>query len=238
MPICWYCTFDWEHTKEKLLALPALYDIGLQDKCFNPFVFWFWYFSAIWQGAVLLFLTFYTLDESESEKLQYNLDDKEESKTISGSLDLNGVFIFQAIVVAVNIKIFIQSNTFSLLSVFWQFGSIAMFYIFFYLFNAHPDLDLFDLMPTLFSFESQYLLLFFFMTSYSLIEYGLSIFEKHISNTLEENKQREKKEEDEFVRVQRMSRKRKLTKYEHHGFAFNGADGQDRLITEKIMGRI
>mmetsp|Transcript_41345 Transcript_41345/g.62988 ORF Transcript_41345/g.62988 Transcript_41345/m.62988 type:complete len:160 (-) Transcript_41345:132-611(-) len=64
MPICWFCTFDWEYSKKKLLAQPALYEIGLKDKCFNPYVFWFWYFSAMWQGAVLLFLTFYTLDES------------------------------------------------------------------------------------------------------------------------------------------------------------------------------
>ena len=93
MPICWYCTFDWEHSKIKLLANPHLYDIGLQDKCFNPVVFWFWYFSAVWQGAVLLFLTFSTLSWSESEELSL-IGPVHSKMTISGSLNLNGVFIF------------------------------------------------------------------------------------------------------------------------------------------------
>jgi len=230
MPICWFCTFDWQYSKKKFLSNPQLYDIGLQDKCFNPFVFWIWYFSAIWQGAVLLFLTFTTLGHSESEVLQVGLDEeKDYMKTISGSLNLNGVFIFQAIVVLVNIKIFLQSNTMSCLSLFWQFGSIGLFYLFFFFFSIHPKLDLFSLMPILFSFENQYVLLFFFTTSYSLIEYGMSILEKNISNSIEEMKERERRMEKQERMTQRLSRKRKLTKYERKSHLFTIAFFRQRI---------
>lgn len=40
LPICWFCTFDWQYTKQQLMADPSLYSIGLQDRCFNKFVFW------------------------------------------------------------------------------------------------------------------------------------------------------------------------------------------------------
>lgn len=69
MPICWYATFDYEHDKATLLTDVRLYAIGTQDKCFNPLKFWLWYASATVQGALLLFLTFSTLDESSGTEL-------------------------------------------------------------------------------------------------------------------------------------------------------------------------
>lgn len=54
--------------------------------------------------------------------------DDEGMKPVNGSLYLNGIFIFQAIVVIVNVKIFIHSSTHTWLSLGLQFGSILMFY--------------------------------------------------------------------------------------------------------------
>lgn len=48
LPVCWFCTFDWQFTKEMLLANPALYRIGPRNLCFNNFIFWRWYFYAVW----------------------------------------------------------------------------------------------------------------------------------------------------------------------------------------------
>lgn len=50
-------------------------------------------------------------------------------KPVNGSLFLDGIFIFEAIVVIVNVKIFIHSSTHTWLSLTLQFGSILMFYI-------------------------------------------------------------------------------------------------------------
>lgn len=48
MPVCWFCTFDWQHTKEQLLSNPFYYRIGLKNQCFNSFNFIRWYFYAAW----------------------------------------------------------------------------------------------------------------------------------------------------------------------------------------------
>ena len=72
MPICWYATFDYQHTKEKLLSDSSLYKIGLTDKCFNPFIFWYQYLISILQGGVLLFITYTTLDESAGNQIDLN----------------------------------------------------------------------------------------------------------------------------------------------------------------------
>ena len=98
MPICWFAVFDYEYDKSKLLTDMRLYSIGIHNKCFNTYKFWAWYTMSIVQGAFLLFLTFYTLDESSGEGLNIQtFDDKKKVKdgfTISGTLDINGLFIF------------------------------------------------------------------------------------------------------------------------------------------------
>ena len=50
------------------------------------------------------------------------------------------------------------------------------------------------MMPVLFSFVNQYYLLFFFMTSYILIEYGLNILDLELQNVIQESLYLEKKE--------------------------------------------
>jgi hypothetical protein len=53
----------------------------------------YWY--AIWHGFMLLVLTFYTLDESSGETREYDEETgKWVSKTISGTVMLDGTFIF------------------------------------------------------------------------------------------------------------------------------------------------
>jgi len=114
-------------------------------------------------------------------------------------LIINGVFVFEAIVVLVNVKLFIQTFTHTIGSVIIQFGSIMMFYLFFYYFNTNKIFGLFHMMPVLFSFVNQYYLLFFFMTSYILIEYGLNILDLELQNVIQESLYLEKKEKFERI---------------------------------------
>ena len=165
MPIFWYCTYDWEHPKDVLLTQPKLYNIGLNNMHFNPIVFWFEYFNAIWHGAMLLFLSFYTLSESSSLQLHIDLEGNKIDNMLNGGLDLNGLFIFQAIVVLVNIKLLVHSNTYSPISLFLQLGSIAFFYFVLWVVNLYSTTDLFGLFRVLFNFRNQWFLLFFFTTS-------------------------------------------------------------------------
>lgn len=89
----------------------------------------------------MLWLTFYTFDEGSGE-ISYALGTGNKDVvygTISGSINLNGVFIFQAIVCLVNIKILIKMNHYDLFGVLWILISIGLFYICFYWLNNYKE---------------------------------------------------------------------------------------------------
>ena len=67
LPIMWFAVFDWEFSKEKFLNEPKLYRIGLDDVFFNKWVFWRWFFYAVWQGGLLCAMSFITLDTAQEQ---------------------------------------------------------------------------------------------------------------------------------------------------------------------------
>lgn len=93
----WFAIFDWEHDKETFLTEPIHYRIGLDDVYFNKWVFWRWFFYAVWQGVVLMLISFFTLDTSM------------ENDGKMGGITLDGNFVFAAIVIIVNVKVLISS---------------------------------------------------------------------------------------------------------------------------------
>jgi len=64
LPIMWFAVFDYEHERETLLSKPKLYRIGIKNVYFSTYVFWRWFGYACWQGALLLYLAFYSLDSA------------------------------------------------------------------------------------------------------------------------------------------------------------------------------
>jgi magnesium-transporting ATPase (P-type) len=64
LPIIWFAVFDWEFSKQEFLNNPKLYRVGLDDVFFNKWVFWRWFFYAVWQGILLMEISFYTLDHT------------------------------------------------------------------------------------------------------------------------------------------------------------------------------
>lgn len=97
LPIIWFAVFDWEYDKAQLMRQPKLYRIGLEDVFFNVWVFWRWFFYAVWQGTLLCFLAFYSLDTALSPK------------GMVGCLNNDGNFIFGTIVLVVNLKVLVCS---------------------------------------------------------------------------------------------------------------------------------
>lgn len=140
IPIIWFSSQDWQFVKEELLTNPNCYEIGIQDQLFNPVNFWTNYCSALVHGGLMLWLTFFTFDEASGE-IVWIAENGEKSVegTISGSINLNGVFIFQAIVCLVNLKILIKMNHYDCFGVFWILGSIGLFYICFYWLNSYKN---------------------------------------------------------------------------------------------------
>lgn len=68
-PIMWYGMMDLEHEKEELLKKPKYYKIGLKDELFNKFVFWRWIFYGMWQGALIFFVGFSTMEYIDPTKV-------------------------------------------------------------------------------------------------------------------------------------------------------------------------
>lgn len=161
LPIIWFAIFDWEFDKAQLMRQPKLYRIGLEDVFFNAWVFWRWFFYAVWQGTLLCFLAFYTLDTSIS------------TNGMLGCLINDGNFIFGTIVVVVNLKVLVSSYQYSFVSVAAAFTGIISFFIIFSWLSLWANYDLTGSIQHLFNSPETYLVLFFFASGYLLVDYGL-----------------------------------------------------------------
>jgi len=127
---------------------------------FNPWVFWRWFFYAVWQGALLLFCSYITLNTENHDG-------------DPGSLLISGQFVFGAIVFIVNIKVLISSYLFNFWQVLWIFLSIFSFFIIFYLLNKIVVYQMYGVFWETMTFPATYTTFFFFMFAYILVETGL-----------------------------------------------------------------
>ena len=133
---------------------------------------------------MLTIIAYQTFDDASGYTFaEMARNDDEGWKPISGSMYMNGMFMFQAIVVIVNIKILIHSSIHSWLSLFFQFGSILVFYLA-YGILAMPALDqiitgTFNMLLTLFT---NWMVLFFLTLSYTLLEYISKVMYDNLHN--------------------------------------------------------
>ena len=185
-----------------------------------------------------MYLSFYTLNISSQEEIFNVLTQNLSSKIVSSDLVLNGAFIFQAIVVLVNIKLFIQTNTHSWFSILWIVWSIGSFYFVLWLLSQYALMDTFSILSVLSSFMTQYTLLFFFTISYILIEYGILILDDFIKDAIDEYNMEERVEAQEMMQTMIQNKQNKISNYTHMGFAFDGAAGHDTLVTDRIFNRL
>jgi len=95
---------------------PYLYRIGLDDLFFDRGTFWRWFGYAVWQGTLLLFISYDTLQGRSDGLWQM------------GEFEVQGNFIFGVIVLLVNIKLLISSfeQTFGIW--FWCLGSLSLYF--------------------------------------------------------------------------------------------------------------
>ena len=64
MPIVWFSTMDFEHSKEKLMSDPKLYKYGLRNLHFNTRIFVKWVLYAFGQSLLILIFSFYSIVQS------------------------------------------------------------------------------------------------------------------------------------------------------------------------------
>lgn len=107
-------------------------------------------------------------------------------------------------------------------------------------------------MPILFGFINQYFLLFFFVTSFLLLEYGFYILDSEVHNSIALHEEEEENFHYRLIQQEKAKRERKLTNYIHRklliyfsannlfldGYAFSGGQGNDKQITQTLLDRI
>lgn len=103
LPIMWYAVFDFEFFKERYMKNPYLYNIGLEKKCLNSWVFIKWIFYALWQGLVIYFVCIIALLDPESEVF-------ESGKNIS--FWASGHLVYGACVLVANLVILHKFNNY------------------------------------------------------------------------------------------------------------------------------
>lgn len=131
---------------------------------FNKWVFWRWVFYAFWQGALVVFFGFYSME---------NVDN---NTGWSRGLVVDGEFVFMGVVFLVNIKILTSTNNFTFYSFFFSLGSIFVFLLFFYLMNLFTFFpDLYRTFSSIFVDYISYFSLFFMGSAIILIDNGLHL---------------------------------------------------------------
>lgn len=109
-----------------------------------------------------------------------------ESNPVSGSLHLNGTFIFETIVILVNVKIFISTNTHTAWSLFWQLGSIGWFFVIFGIeTNLHDpayDIPISGMFMIIMRYVTMYILLFFFVCGFIMVDVGMQMVDNYIED--------------------------------------------------------
>lgn len=97
----WFGMMDFEYEKEEFLKNPKHYSIGLKDQLFNKFVFWRWISYGIWQGALIFFVGFFTMEYINSTEV--------------GASDIltEGQFVYLGVVTLANAKILTSTSNFT-----------------------------------------------------------------------------------------------------------------------------
>jgi len=81
--------------------------------------------------------------------------------------------VFGAVVIIVNLKVLISSAVWDFFAVFFSLGSIVSFFVVFWLMSSIPNYYLYGIYDEILMMPESYLSLFFFATSFLLIDAGM-----------------------------------------------------------------
>jgi len=114
-PIGWFSTYDRGMNHGKLESDPKFYKIGMHNKRFNIYVFWRWYVYAAIAGFIIFWMN--------TSLLSWIINDQYKM------LDLwtLGIAMYSCIVLVVNLRIMIETNTHNCFSVFLLIFSISSY---------------------------------------------------------------------------------------------------------------
>lgn len=198
----------------------------MEDIFFDKSTFWRWFFYACWQGTVLMFLSFYTLDGNSDGIMQM------------GELEIDGQFVFAALVIIVNVKVLISSYQYTFWLLFWVLGSIFSFFPVFWAVCYFGNYTFSGVFNHMFASGQVYMLLIFFCSCFVLIDQGLQMANGEIRNyMLERNVIKRKLAKKQAKRDTTIIRKQ-ISTYQNRGYAYSGEAGHDVLVTDSLSNRL
>jgi magnesium-transporting ATPase (P-type) len=174
-PIGWFATYDKEISYDELETRGDLYESGIKNKDFNFYVFWRWYLYAGTAGG-LIFISIACI-------LTWDLNAYDEMIDFWGL----GATTYYCIVLVVNFKILIATNTHNGLSIFLFVASIASYIIVLILASEIKTTNFFGLRHVIFTNFRFYLLMLFIVISCILVEYGWKIIHYIIEDVIVKN---------------------------------------------------
>ena len=226
IPIIWFAVFDFEHSKSHFLKTPSLYRIGLEDIFFDKSTFWRWFGYAVWQGALLMFLFYYTLNGWNDGQLAI------------GEVLTDGNFVFVAVVVIANVKILVSTNEYTFWACFWVLISIFSVLPLYALLSAVPSSPDLGQFSHLFQSAQAYLSLLFASVCLIMVDVGMERANAEVRQwVINRNKEVRKRRMMEALKDSTVIRRR-VTEYKNTGYAFSGEKGHDVLLMDSLGGRL
>jgi phospholipid-transporting ATPase len=116
IPIGWFGVCDMEYEPDVLVKNPKYYIQGIYGKLFHIKIFWEWVINAFIQALVIFLISYYSFRNCDSEGITYDFW-------------VLGEFIYSIIVIIVNFKIVVDTNTHSIYSLTLNAASIALYFL-------------------------------------------------------------------------------------------------------------
>jgi hypothetical protein len=101
------------------------------------------------------------------------MDITDDRKGRLGSLDVDGQYVYFAVVMLVNIKILTSTSNYNWVIVFLVVVSIGSYLFFYYILNIYPASDLFGLFSEIFVHNNFIFALFFMSVCLIMVDIGL-----------------------------------------------------------------
>lgn len=162
---------------------------------FNKYIFWRWIVYGIWQGALIYFVAFYSMQYADPN-----------NGSASSEL-VEGQFVYLGVVTLANLKVMTSTSNFNFWTFFFSGSQTLAFVLFFFLLNLIPNYPLQGLFAQVFSQALCYFALLFMSGALVLVDNGLHLAQHEIKKFIEvkdqEREKRLKEKHDKDHAVQR-----------------------------------
>jgi hypothetical protein len=136
-------------------------------------VFWRWIFYGIWQGGLIFYVGFYSMQYANPYK-----------GSAANEL-VQGQFVYMGVVTLANFKIMTSTSNFNFWCIFFSLSQTLAFPFLFFLLNLIPSYTLYGVFAQVFGFLVSYFALLFVSGALVLVDNGLHLAQHEIKRFLD-----------------------------------------------------